>query len=331
MFTDQVEKSDAITATHTLTFQSLKFSFFFPEYERFLGKVHIMDIGLSRHFEKTEKAAFELLELNQITKLIIKRKAFSHKGDYGHAALVAGSKGMMGAAILAAKGCLHAGAGKLTCYVPEEGLNIIQTAVPAAMAKTGGKKNKDITRIGADHSVIGLGPGLGRNNNEKELLEDLFSKNIPMVIDADALNALADNKKLLKKIPEDAILTPHPGEFDRLFGTVSNRVHAAVEAAIKYKVYIILKGKNTCIATPEGIGYFNPTGNAGMARGGMGDVLTGLLTGLRSQGYSAKHSCLIGVYLHGLAGDLAAADLSEQALQPEDVIEYFGRGWRLVG
>ncbi len=327
LFTDRIINEGAVTATHTLTFQALKFSFFFPESEKFLGKVHVMNIGLSREFSSAEPARFELLEKADIAKLIMARKPFSHKGNYGHAAIIAGSKGMMGAAVLAARGCLNAGAGKLTCYVPEEGLNIIQTSVPAAMARTTGRKNKDIIHLEEGHSVIGIGPGLGRNKKEKKFLEALFAVKCPLVIDADALNALASNKDLVKIVPKDSILTPHPGEFDRLFGPVSNRALAAIEAAKKHKVFIVLKGRYTCIASPDGNGYFNPTGNAGMARGGMGDVLTGIITGLRSQGYSAKSSCMLGVYLHGLAGDLAAADLSEHSLQPEDVVNYLGKGF----
>lgn len=328
LFTDLPTEDGAITATHTLTFQSPKIAFFFPESEKYLGSVHVLDIGLSPGFYQAEPARFHLTEANEISTLVRKRKSFSHKGDYGHAAIVAGSKGMMGAAVLAAKGCLYAGAGKLTCIVPPEGINIVQSAVPAAMART---RTGAFIKVADKFAAIGLGPGLGRKKKEeKELLEKVFSAGTPLVIDADALNALAEHRKMLKSVPEDSILTPHPGEFDRLFGTVSNRAEAAIEAAVKYHVYIVVKGKFTCIATPDGHGYFNPTGNPGMARGGMGDVLTGIITGLRSQGYSALHSCLLGVYIHGLAADLAVEDFSMQALQPENLIEYLGKAWKLI-
>src|SRR5688572_30469161 len=204
----------------------------------------------------------------------------------------------------------------------------MQTTVPAAMAKTTGTTGKFKLNPHKKHEAIGVGPGLGRNKKEKELLQGIFSLHNPLVLDADALNALACNKKLLKEIPKGTILTPHPGEFDRLSGTVSNRVSAAVKLAAKYNVYIILKGRYTCIATPEGNGYFNATGNAGMARGGMGDLLTGILTGLLAQGYSPLHASVLGVYWHGLAADLAVADLSEQTLQPENVIDYLSVAWK---
>ncbi len=320
----------AITARHTLTFQSPKFSFFLPESEKFLGELHVLDIGLSRNFLQTEPSRFYLTEEQEMCSLVIPRRKFSHKGDYGHAAMVAGSRGMMGAAVLAAKACLRSGAGKLTCYVPKKGLNIIQTAVPAAMASARRKSRKYLPEFKATHSVIGFGPGIGRNKNEKELCEFLFRQNSPLIIDADGLNAIAANRKLLKDLPRETILTPHPGEFDRLFGTVSNRVKAATEYSAHYKIYIILKGRYTCVATPEGRGFFNPTGNPGMARGGMGDVLTGILAGLRSQQYSSFDACRLGVYLHGLSGDLAVLQQSEQSLQPEDLINCLGEAWKKV-
>ncbi|MGI8584479.1 MAG: NAD(P)H-hydrate dehydratase [Chitinophagaceae bacterium] len=269
-----------------------------------------------------------------INKILKPRDPFSHKGDYGHACVIAGSIGLMGAAVLAAKACLRSGAGKVTAYTASIGYNIMQICVPEAMTKIAGEdfifSVEDIQRFDS----IGLGPGLGLYETHKDLLKNIFSTfQKPMVIDADALNILSKNKELLTTIPAESILTPHIMEFERLFGktrTDAERVELALKISYQYKIYIVVKGHHTLIATPDKKKYFNSTGNPGMATGGSGDVLTGVLTGLLAQGYSSLHACLLGVYLHGLAGDIAAEKYSQQAMIAGDIIDCLGEAFKTI-
>ncbi len=262
------------------------------------------------------------------------RDPFSHKGNFGFACLIAGSYGMMGAAMLAAKACLRSGVGKLVCYIPEEGYDVIQTSVPEAMVKVCGNKfiidADDLQRF----QSIGTGPGLGTYPSHKKLLSKIFADfNKPVIIDADALNVISLNKKLLKKIPAESIITPHPKEFERLFGqttTDEERITLAQQKSFQYKIYIVLKGHHTIITTPDKQTFFNSTGNAGMATGGSGDVLTGILTGLSAQGYSPLQTCLLGVYLHGLAGDFTANALSQEAMTAGDIVNYLGEAFKQI-
>ncbi len=270
-----------------------------------------------------------------VTNKILKpRDPFSHKGDYGHAGIIAGSIGMMGAAVLAVKACLRSGAGKVTAYTASIGYNIMQICVPEAMTKLAGEdfifSVEDIQRFDS----IGLGPGLGLYETHKDLLKNIFSTfQKPMVIDADALNILSKNKDLLTTLPAESILTPHIMEFERLFGktrTDAERAELALKISYQYKIYIVVKGHHTLIATPDKKKYFNSTGNPGMATGGSGDVLTGVLTGLLAQGYSSLHACLLGVYLHGLAGDIAAEKYSQQAMISGDIIDCLGVAFKTI-
>ena len=262
------------------------------------------------------------------------RDPFSNKGDYGYACIIAGSYGMMGAAVLSASACLRSGVGKLTCYVPQTGNDIMQISVPEAMTKDCGdrfiKEADDIEKFDS----IGIGPGIGIHRSHKKLLETLFTnfKN-PIVVDADALNFISQNKKLLKHIPAESIITPHPKEFERLFGKTNNaaeKIQLALEKAHQYKIYIVLKSHHTLIATPDKKTFFNSTGNAGMATAGSGDVLTGILTGLSGQNYSSLEVCLLGVYVHGLAGDIAAKKYSQEALIAGDIIDSLGEAFKQI-
>lgn len=279
-----------------------------------------------------------------LVKTILKpRDPFSHKGDYGHACIVAGSYGMMGAAVLSAKGCLRSGVGKLTSYIPKIGYDIMQSSVPEAMVKICGKKYcKDVAELN-NFDAIGIGPGIGIHKSHALLLQKIFSEyKKPIVIDADALNVISENKKLFKCLPAESIITPHPKEFERLFGkteTDNERTGLALQMSHQHNIFIVLKGHHTLIATPDGkarpdgpVGraWFNSTGNAGMATGGSGDVLTGILTGLLAQGYSSLDTCLLGVFLHGLAGDIAAEALSQNALIAGDIINHLGNAFKKV-
>jgi ADP-dependent NAD(P)H-hydrate dehydratase / NAD(P)H-hydrate epimerase len=323
---DTSSKDNAIiNATHTLSFQNYKLAFLLPENEDFCSTIHILSIGLNKKFEAEEETAFELTD-KQIIKTIYKlRKKFAHKGNFGHAALVCGSNGMMGAAVLSAKACLRAGAGKLTCYTPKCGYNILQTAMPEAMCMIAGEEYLSAATEIEKYTAVGIGPGIGLNDSHTYLLKDIFTKfNKPMLIDADALNIIARNKELLTLIPPHSILTPHPKEFERLFGKTENdfeRLQLTLQKSAVYNIYIVLKGHHTFISTPQGKVFFNSTGNAGMAKGGSGDVLSGIITGLLAQGYTPLQCCVMGVYLHGLAGDFAAVKFAEEAMLATDIVD----------
>lgn len=276
-----------------------------------------------------------------INKILKPRDPFTHKGDYGHACLITGSIGLMGAAVLAVKACLRSGAGKVTAYSAAIGYDILQISAPEAMTKIAGEKFISAADDIQKFDSLGIGPGLGVYEEHKDLLEKIFSSyKKPIVVDADALNILSQKKELLKLLPENSILTPHFVEFDRLFGktgTDDKRIERALEMSHQYKIYIVLKGHHSLIATPDkktrpddpvGRGYFNSTGNAGMATGGSGDVLTGIITGLLAQDYSPLDACLLGVYLHGLAGDIAAEKFSQPAMIAGDIIDNLGSAFK---
>lgn len=318
-----------VQATYTLTFQFPKLSFFFPENAEFVGQWRVLPILL--HPEailQTESKYFSLAK-TFISGILKKRKKFSHKGIFGHALLIAGSYGKMGASVLASKACLRAGVGLLTTHVPRLGYEIIQNSVPEAMTSIDPSdamftEYPDLYPF----SAIGIGPGLGKSmETQKALKELLQEKPAKLVLDADAINILAENKEWMNLLPENTILTPHPKEFERLAGSTSNsyeRLQKQLQFSVKYKVIIALKGANTSISVPDGSAFFNETGNPGMATAGSGDVLTGIILGLLAQNYTPEEATLIGVYLHGLAGDLAAAAIGQQALIAGDIINHMG-------
>ncbi len=320
-----------VKADFTLTFQNQKLAFLMPENQPFFGKATLLNIGLSKEFEEKENAPFEYVEETFINGIYKPRNAFSNKGNFGYACLLAGSYGMMGAAVLSCKACLRSGVGKLTCYTCEKGYEIMQSSVPESMCQTFGDTFIKDPKNFESFDVIGIGPGIGKKPSHKQLLQDLFSKyKNPLVIDADALNVISENPQLMEAMPVHSIITPHPKEFERLFGKSQSdfeRIDLALQKAELHNIFIVLKGHRTFIATPKGKGYFNSTGNAGMATAGAGDVLTGIITALVAQKYSALHACILGVYLHGLAGDLAAETLSQEALIAEDIINHLGKGF----
>jgi hydroxyethylthiazole kinase-like uncharacterized protein yjeF len=333
LFVDHSSKNNIVVqAQHTLSFQCFKPAFMVPENQQHIGQVHILDIGLHPGYLQTVTSPWQLTNEALIHSLLKPRYNFSHKGDYGHAAIIAGSHGMMGAAVLCAKACLRSGVGKLTCHIPAVGYTIMQVSVPEAMCQADSAEHYIKSVNGLDkYNVIGIGPGLGRHASHTALLESVFAQHHhPMVIDADALNILSEQPQLIKKIPAGSVLTPHPKEFERLFGKTGNdfdRLQMALQKAGEYGLHIVLKGRYTFIATSDGTGYFNPTGNPGMATGGTGDVLTGIITGLLAQHYSPAHAAIMGVYLHGLAGDLAVALTSQPSLIASDLIEYLGQAF----
>ena len=336
LFVERSSKGNTIIkANQTLSFQCYKPAFLVAENAAYVGEVHILDIGLHPDYYNSVFSIYELVDEAIIHSLYRPRDRFAHKGNFGHALVVAGSYGKIGASVLSAKACLRSGAGLLSVHVPKCGYDILQTAVPEAMVMTdfnssfNTKIEEDLSRFDA----IGIGPGIGTASETKILLRELFdSYRAPLVLDADALNIIGSQKDLLKLIPKDSILTPHPKEFERLFGETKSdfdRFQLAMHKAIELNLVIVLKGHYTFIAA-GGKGYFNSTGNAGMATGGSGDVLTGILTGLIAQGYSSIEASILGVYLHGLAGDFAAKKYSEEAMIAGDIIESLGEGFQKI-
>jgi ADP-dependent NAD(P)H-hydrate dehydratase / NAD(P)H-hydrate epimerase len=327
MFADKHSEGEIFRAHHTISFQLPKLAFLMPENNLYTGDWHLVDIELSKKGLQEIQSPFHLTTLKTIRKILRPRNKFDHKGKFGHALLIAGSKGKMGACILSAKAALRSGVGLLTVHVPQSGYQIIQSAVPEAMALIDPSEDHFSEQKSGDHfSTVGIGPGLGQQADTKNALEKLFETfNKPMVIDADALNLLSAHSELQLLIPSASILTPHPKEFERLVGAWSNDFERLVKLqrfSKKVNSVVILKGAHTTIACPSGKIYFNPTGNPGMAKGGSGDVLTGILTGLLAQGYTSEETAIIGVYLHGLAGDLAAREKGLSPLIAGDLIDF---------
>ncbi|MBK6997497.1 MAG: NAD(P)H-hydrate dehydratase [Lewinellaceae bacterium] len=328
MFCDEPTPGSCVV----FTFQAPKRAFFFPENAEYLGNWTFQGIGLHPGFEKETDTPYHYITMADVVALRKPRPLFSHKGTYGHALLIAGSWGKMGAAVLATRACLRSGVGLLTVHVPRCGQIILQSTVPEAMVSADRRAKfwaeaPDV----AGFSSIGIGPGIGRAMETAKALKALLQKvTVPLVLDADALNLIAETPDLLDQLPENTIITPHPKEFERLFGKTASafqRNELQREMAQKHGIFIILKGAYTAIACPDGECWYNSTGNPGMATGGTGDVLTGLLTGLLSQGYTGKSAWLLGVFLHGLAGDVAAAELGQEALVAGDVIANMGKAW----
>lgn len=328
------EDDDGIVkADLTLALQVPKLSFFYPENEKYVGHFEVLPIGL--HMGFSPKTPFFYTEKETAQEILRPRNKFSHKGNYGHSLLIGGSTGKMGAILLSAQACLRSGSGLVTSMVPKCGYIVLQSQAPEAMCLCD-KADYMITEIEPkiDFTAVGIGPGLGKAKLTKEAFLDFIrSCNQPMVLDADALNILSENTEYLKELPANSILTPHPKEFSRLFGSTPNspiRLEILRSKAHELNITIVLKGANTAIATPKGEIHFNSTGNTGMASGGSGDVLTGFITGLLAQGYSGPEAAILGVYLHGLAGDYALESQSEESMKASDLIANFGRAFQLV-
>jgi hydroxyethylthiazole kinase-like uncharacterized protein yjeF len=295
-----------IKADLVITFQQPKINFLLPESAPHIKCWEAVNIGIDEGFVRSLDSPYQFIEEKDIKAILKPRHNFSNKGTYGHALIVAGQAKTMGAALLSASACVYAGAGLTTACVPESGLTALNTYQPEVMAVV--RKAGELPDVDWDQfTTIGMGPGLGKDKDALELLNTLFDNyNKPVVIDADALNLLAANPATWKKVPEGSILTPHMKEFDRLFGKSNNwwqRLQNCLKRAKEHKIYIVLKNDYTMVATPEGKVYFNSTSNAAMATGGMGDILTGIITSLLAQKYSPEEACIAGVYIHGKAGD----------------------------
>ena len=324
-----------IRATRTFTFQFPKLAFFFSENAVYTGAFEVIDIGLHPDILKEKASDYHYTERCDVAPLLKARAPFSHKGTYGHALLIAGQKGRIGAALLAGKSTLRSGAGLLTMHLPASAYPIVQAALPEAMNSY--DENDDTLTTLPDltpYNAIAIGPGMGTSAQSAGLLEALLTNAaVPLVIDADGLNLLACHPNWLELLPKHTLLTPHPKEFDRLFGTHNSayeRHLTALSVARERNIYIILKGAYSGVYMPNGKCCFNSTGNPGMATGGSGDVLTGILLGLLAQGYLPDEASLLGVYLHGLAGDIARNGCSDEALIASDITDSLGEAFYLL-
>jgi NAD(P)H-hydrate epimerase len=326
LFADGLPPDGAIIqAELVVSFQRPKPAFFLPENNDYLRRWRSVDIGLDEDFLQSLPGQDFALD-KTVTQLVKPRSRYSHKGTYGHALLLAGAKGKIGAAVLCARACLRAGAGLLTAQVPGCGYDIFQSGIPEAMCLVDPHSDhlSELPSLNP-YSVVAIGPGIGQSAATADLLRTLMeATDNPLVIDADALNLMAANPTLLEFLPPGAILTPHIKELTRLAGTAANgqnRYYQVRDFARQHQCIVVLKDAHTCIATPSGERYFNTSGNPGMATGGMGDVLTGVITGLLAQGYEPLDAALLGVYFHGLAGDVVAEQRGQAALLASDVVE----------
>ena len=329
LFTDRSSKGSAvIQARYTFTFQALKTAFVIQENAGYIGDVVVSDIGLHPRFPQEHPFQYQMIDHGLSQRIFRPRNDFAHKGNYGHALLVCGSFGKVGAAVLATKACVHGGAGLTTTVVPNCGYLILQICIPEAMTLADEKEYyistlpEDIDR----YTAVGIGPGIGTKEETRKTLSFIIRRySKPLVVDADGLNCLSLQPDLLQLLPSHSILTPHPKEFDRLFGGHKNdfeRMSKAAKKAKELNIIIILKGHHTLVAASAGELFFNSTGNAGMAKGGSGDVLTGIITALLAQGYQPADAAKLGVYLHGSAGDRAARALSKESMTASDLIDF---------
>lgn len=325
LMADTHSSGTIVRAHYTISFQLPKLAFLLPENYPYTGEWVTVDIGLSKKFLRESSTRYWYTSLKDVVKLLKTRSKFDHKGAFGHALLISGSYGKMGAAVLASRAALRSGLGLLTTHIPACGYGILQTAVPEAMADI--DEDPFVFSKAPElqpYDTLGIGPGLGQDERTvKALARTLEDFQKPVVLDADALNILGANHHLLHLVPPGSILTPHPKEFQRLTGPWKDdfeRLEMQEQLATSLKSVVVLKGAHTAIAAGDGV-HFNSTGNPGMATGGTGDVLTGILTGLLAQNYSAAEAAITGVFLHGLSGDLAAEESGTDSLIATDLIK----------
>ncbi|EAY24212.1 bifunctional ADP-dependent NAD(P)H-hydrate dehydratase/NAD(P)H-hydrate epimerase [Microscilla marina] len=335
---DSLSSGVIVRANYTISFELPKLALLLPHNDKFVGSWEAVSIGLNQTFIDDAPTSNYYVNTAFAQKIFKPRSKFSHKGSFGHALMIAGSEGKMGAAVMAVHGGLRAGAGLLTVHLPTRGYNVLQTALPEAMVSLDAHAQYVSNFPSIDdkkYSAIGIGPGLGKHSNTLRCLTKLLEKaQQPMVIDADAINLIAENQdKLLTNVPEYSIFTPHPKEFERLVGRTSTdyaRLRTLKAFCQKHRVYVLLKGAHSALATPKGEVYFNSTGNPGMATAGTGDVLTGIITGLLSQRYTPFEAAALGMYVHGLAGDFAAKAEGQYSLMASDIINYMGIAFKTL-
>ena len=324
-----------VKANYTFTLQYPKLSFFFAENEQYVGEWEVLDIGVKDPMTEETHSPYYFTEQADLLSLLKSRSKFAHKGSVGHALLIAGKRGMAGAAILAARACMRSGAGKLTVRVPEHNVRIMQEAVPEAILSIDVDQNCFSQSFDtSEFDAMAIGPGIGTSSyTVQAFIEQVSMTKCPMVIDADALNILGSHRGWITQLPRRCILTPHKKELFGLISTTRNsyeELERTRELAARQQIYIVIKGAYSAIVTPEGNVYFNSTGNPGMATAGAGDVLTGVIVSLLAQGYVPEVAARLGVYLHGMAGDLAAENLSYEGLISSDLVEYLPKSFKTL-
>jgi NAD(P)H-hydrate epimerase len=328
-------RANIIHADLTLTLGHKKLAMLFAENQPFIGELDVLDINLSREGIDKIEAHYTLTEEEDVRRLMLSRSPFAHKGSMGHALIIAGSYGMAGAAILATEACLRSGAGKVICHAPRKNVPILQASVPEAVLQIDHEETTFSEAVDTeDFKAVGIGPGLGTSEQTAvAIIAQIRRTQCPLVCDADAINILANHRAWMQQLPKDIILTPHPKEFDRLEGRSADsfeQLSKARDLSQRISAYIILKGHHSALCCPDGHIVFNTTGNAGMATAGSGDVLTGILTGLLARGYSQRDACIVGMYLHGLAGDIAARELGEESLIARDIIRCLPKAFLML-
>lgn len=329
-------RANIIHAYLTLTLHERKLSFLFGDAQQFIGKLKVLDIRLSPEYIQKTEAQYHVLEENDIRSRLLHRDDFAHKGNMGNALIVAGSYGMAGAAVLATRACLRSGVGKVTAITPKKNYDIMQIAVPEAVLQMDHEETAFTEAVDTDgFDALGIGPGLGHQETTAiAMIAQIRRAQCPIVADADALNILASHRAWMQQLPKGIIMTPHPKELDRLTGSPANadyeRLHRTCELAKSLQAYIILKGHNSALCLPNGNVFFNPTGNSGMATAGSGDVLTGIITALLARGYHQQNACMVGMYLHGLAGDLAAKEIGKESLVASDIIDHLPQAFQYL-
>ena len=326
-------RANIIKADQTLTIHQRKLAFLFPENQPFIGDLRILNIGLSEEGAERIDAHFTMLDEGGVSKCLRPRDAFAHKGSMGTAMIMAGSYGMAGASILAVKACMRSGVGKVVAHIPRRNNDIMQISVPEAIIEAD-PDEKFFTEATdtSDADAVCIGPGLAQQESTAiALISQIRRSHCPTVLDADALNILANHRAWLQQLPKNMIMTPHPKEFDRLNGASCadsfERLSKARDLAEHLQAYIILKGHYSALCMPNGHVVFNSTGNAGMATAGSGDVLAGIITGLLARGYKHEDACMTGMYLHGLAGDIAAKELGQESMTAGDIITYLPKAF----
>lgn len=322
-----------VQAQWTCSFQVPKAFMLLPEFSGHCGQWCVVDIGLDREAIASCKSDHVLLEQHDIEALLPVRARSAHKGRFGHALLMAGATGHVGAAVMATAAAVRSGVGLVTAAVPRGGVQALHAAVPEAMVvEHGDVGHLDGPLPTGRWSAVGIGPGIGNHQVTAEVLERALRLwSMPMVLDADALNLLAGSPDLLELLPDGSVLTPHPGEADRLFGPAVDtreRIAKSTSFAQQRGVVVVLKGASTAICLPDGRVLYNATGNVGMAKGGSGDVLTGLMTGLLAQGLPPSDAAILGVWTHGLAGDIAAEEVGADGMTALDVVRAIPQAFR---
>ena len=327
-------RANIIHATLTLTLHEKKLAFLFGDAQQFIGRLKVLDIRLSQEYIQKTEAQYYVLEESDVRSRLLHRDDFAHKGNMGNALIVAGSYGMSGAAILATRACMRSGAGKITVHTPKKNYGVMQISVPEAVLHMDHEETAFTEAVDTDgFDALGIGPGLGcQETTAIAMIAQIRRAQCPIVADADALNILASHRAWMQQLPKGIIMTPHPKELDRLTGSPANadfeRLHRTRELAQSLQAYIILKGHNSALCLPDGQVVFNPTGNSGMATAGSGDVLTGIITALLARGYHQQNACIVGMYLHGLAGDIAVKTLGKESLTASDIIDYLPQAFQ---